>query len=199
MNDTVSRVVIVGGGSAGWLTAGVIAAEHVSASQPGVEVILIESPDVSPIGVGEGTWPSMRATLQAMGVSETEFIRECDASFKQGSRFSGWVTGANDSYYHPFTPPQNYHETNLAVAWQDLRGTVSFADAVSPQSHICERHLAPKQIATPEYAFNLNYGYHLDAGKFAVFLQRHCVQKLGVKHLLDHVTDINAGPFGFID
>ena len=70
------------GGSAGWLTAGTIAAEHQESSPAGVEVILIESPDVSPIGVGEGAWPNMRETLRKMGFSETEFIRECDASFK---------------------------------------------------------------------------------------------------------------------
>lgn len=200
MNDAVKRIVIVGGGSAGWLTAGVIAAEHAATTTTGIEVILLESPDIRPIGVGEGTWPSMRNTLQGMGVSETDFIRECDASFKQGSRFAGWVTGAaGDGYYHPFSAPINYQQVNLVSPWQKLRGQLSFADAVSAQSHVCDRLLAPKQIATPEYAFSLNYGYHLDAGKFANFLQRHCVEKLGVKHLLDHVTDINDDPEGYIE
>ena len=79
MRDTVSRIVIVGGGSAGWLTAGVIAAEHRidRQGQPPFEVVLIESPDVPTIGVGEGTWPSMRGTLQRIGIAETDFIREC--------------------------------------------------------------------------------------------------------------------------
>lgn len=200
MSDAIRRIVVVGGGSAGWLTAGVIAAEHAAANASSIEVILIESPDISPIGVGEGTWPSMRATLQGMGVSETDFIRECDASFKQGSRFSGWVNGtAEDRYYHPFSLPINYQQVNLAGSWQKLRGQLSFADAVSAQSHICERCLAPKQIATPEYAFSLNYGYHLDAGKFAGFLQRHCVEKLGVRHLLDHVISIHNDADGYIE
>ncbi len=59
----VKRLVIVGGGSAGWLTAGVIAAEHRARAGTGLAVMLLESPDVSPIGVGEGTWPTMRDTL----------------------------------------------------------------------------------------------------------------------------------------
>ena len=86
-NQAIKDVVIVGGGSAGWLSAGVIAAEHQidSQAQQPFELLLIESPDVPTIGVGEGTWPSMRATLKRIGLSETDFIRECDASFKQGT------------------------------------------------------------------------------------------------------------------
>ena len=89
----IKHVVIVGGGSAGWLTAGVIAAEHRARAGAGLQVTLLESPDVGPIGVGEGTWPTMRDTLRRIGVSETDFIRECDASFKQGSKFERWVDG----------------------------------------------------------------------------------------------------------
>ncbi len=92
-SNRIKHVVIVGGGSAGWLTAGVIAADHRAAADSGLQVTLIESPDVGPIGVGEGTWPTMRDTLRRIGVSESDFIRECDASFKQGSRFNGWRDG----------------------------------------------------------------------------------------------------------
>jgi len=182
MNNTINRLVIVGGGTAGWLTAGVIAAEHSCASndqQNSFELSLVESPDIATIGVGEGTWPSMRSTLQKMGISETEFFRECSASFKQGTLFSGWQTGAgNDAYTHPFTAPHGYAETNLAPHWQPQRNNINFADAVSPQSSLFSGKLAPKQISTPEYAFQMNYGYHLDAGKFAEFLRKHCVEEL---------------------
>ena len=122
MDDKISRVVIVGGGSAGWLTAGVIAAEHRSDAQVQrpLELVLIESPDVPTIGVGEGTWPSMRTTLQRIGLSETDFIRECDASFKQGTWFRNWRTGDGDTYSHPFTVPADFAETNLAPHWACL-------------------------------------------------------------------------------
>ncbi|MFK8031226.1 MAG: tryptophan halogenase family protein [Gammaproteobacteria bacterium] len=199
MHRAVKRVVVVGGGSAGWLTAGVLAGHFNTQAEKGLEVVLIESPDVATIGVGEGTWPSMRTTLQKMGVSETDFIRECDVSLKQGSRFDGWVNGAEDYYYHPFSLPHGFGEVNLSRYWQKVRDKISFADAVCQQSQICDRGLAPKSIATPEYAFNLNYGYHLDAGKFAAFLQRHCVEKLGVQHVLDHVTAVNSRPNGDIE
>ena len=199
MYRAVKKIVIVGGGTAGWLTAGVIASHYETDSELGLEIELVESPDVATIGVGEGTWPSMRTTLQKMGISETDFMRECEVSLKQGSRFDNWVTGDTDYYYHPFSMPQSFAETDLARPWQMVRDKISFADAVCQQSTVCDRGLAPKQISTPEYAFNLNYGYHLDAGKFAAFLQKHCVEKLGIKHTLDHVINVNARPNGDIE
>ena len=199
MSKPVKHIVIVGGGAAGWLTAGLIAAEHDAVSESGTRVTLIESPDVSPIGVGEGTWPTMRSTLAKLGIGETEFVRECDASFKQGTRFDGWQTNAEDDiYYHPFTLPNGYLKTNLAEAWLCHPERMPFADAVSAQSQLCAHGLAPKQVATPEYAAVANYGYHLDAGKFAVLLQKHCTRTLGVKHVLDHVTGVNNDEQGYI-
>ena len=199
VSTQLKKVVIVGGGSAGWLTAGVIAAEHLSHSENGIQVTLIESPDVNPIGVGEGTWPTMRATLKKMGISETDFVRECDGSFKQGAKFAKWVTGeADDWYYHPLVLPEDYANINLAPYWQAHSDKIPFADAVSLQGYLCEKGLAPKQNTTPEYAHVANYAYHLDAGKFAMFLQKHCVNKLGVKHVLDHVIDVNPAPDGDI-
>lgn len=199
MDDAVRKVVVVGGGSAGWLTAAVIAAEHPAASGAGLEVTLLESPDVGAIGVGEGTWPTMRDTLRRIGVTETAFLRECDASFKQGTKFERWVSG-NDSdyYYHPFVLPQGYTETNLVAGWLERHADVPFADLVSFQPHLCARGKAPKQAATPEYAAVANYAYHLDAGKFGQFLRKHCTERLGVRHVLDHVVGIEARDNGDI-
>jgi tryptophan halogenase len=203
MSKKISRLVIVGGGTAGWLSAGVIAAEH-AISQPSdqcdneFQLTLVESPDIKTIGVGEGTWPSMRTTLKKMGLSETDFIRECTASFKQGTEFAGWTTGENDNYTHPFTAPQSYSETNLAPHWQALQGRPRFDQAVSPQSVLFPEARAPKQISTPEFACSVNYGYHLDAAKFAEFLRKHCVDKLGVKHVKANVIAVNSAENGDI-
>jgi tryptophan 7-halogenase len=189
MSQLVQHVVIVGGGSAGWLAAGVIAADH-----PALQVTLVESPDVAPIGVGEGTWPSMRDTLHRIGVSESAFFRECDASFKQGSRFDGWRRGggAGDYYFHPFVLPQGFGEADLVECWLRDFPDVPFADLVSYQPHLCVNGRAPKQPATPEFAAVANYGYHLDAGKFGVFLRKHCLERLGVRLVPDHVTAVNS-------
>lgn len=194
----IKEIVIVGGGSAGWLVAGVLAAEH-RAAPGGVRVTLVESPETEPIGVGEGSWPTMRDTLRRIGVSETDFLRECDATFKQGSRFNGWVDGGpSDYYFHPFVLPHGYGEANLAAAWRRSQDGVPFADVASFQPHLCAHGRAPKQASTPEYAAVANYGYHLDAGKFGRFLRKHCVERLGVRHVVAHVTGIDAHPDGDI-
>ena len=80
MVQAVRNIVIVGGGTAGWLTAGVIAAKHRARMGNGFSVTLVESPNTPIIGVGEGTWPTLRSTLARIGVSETELFRQCDAA-----------------------------------------------------------------------------------------------------------------------
>ena len=67
-------IVIVGGGTAGWITAGLLAARHPDRSPAGISITLIESPDVPTIGVGEGTWPTIRKTLSRIGLKESDFL-----------------------------------------------------------------------------------------------------------------------------
>ncbi|WP_294261466.1 tryptophan halogenase family protein [uncultured Sphingomonas sp.] len=186
MSGSVKRVVIVGGGTAGWLAAARIAA----AARPGaLDVTLIEAPDIPTIGVGEGTWPTMRRTLSRIGIAEAEFLTACDASFKQGSRFICWRDGT-DAYHHPFTPPIEGSAAALMAGW---RGEGAFADAVCAQPAVADRALAPRQPAMPDYAGAVNYAYHLDAGKFAGVLRRHATERLGVVHIADHVERVVPG------
>lgn len=204
-----TRVVIVGGGNAGWLTAGRIAAKHRCIDPHSkVEVVLIESPGIPPIGVGEGTWPTMRSTLLALGISETDFIRQCDVTFKQGAKFARWVDGGvDDFYYHPLVLPQSFGKTDLAAFWQLAKSQQapaqapnqttnppwqldSFANDVCYQQAVCEHGKAPKTIRHAEFAALANYAYHLDSGKFGVYLQQHVTQKLGVTHILDDVIGV---------
>jgi flavin-dependent dehydrogenase len=194
MNKKLNHVVIVGGGSAGWITAGTLAAAHAN-----TKVTLIESPEVNSIGVGEGTWPTMRSTLQKMAISETDFIRECDVSFKQGAKFAQWITGAEDDfYYHPLVLPEGYFELDLYHHWQQKQDQQSFSNTVCFQEQLCEQGLAPKLISSPEYAAVANYAYHLDATKFALFLKKHCLEQLGVHYISDHVEAVNNASSGDI-
>jgi len=198
VQDAVRRIIVVGGGTAGWITASLIAAENrESAHAP--EVVLVESPDIPIIGVGEGTWPSMRLTLQKIGLAEADLMRQCEASFKQGTRFTGWARPGDDcQYVHPFSLPAEYATLNLAEHWLSTGAAGSFAEFVSPQAAIIAAGLAPKQSVTPEYAFNVNYGYHFDAGKFAQLLQQHAVARLGVRHVCANVERVESQADGNI-
>ena len=189
----IARVIVVGGGSAGWITAGLLAAEHAE-----VSISLIESPNVPIIGVGEGTWPSMRRTLQRLGLSEAEFVRDCDASFKQGTWFRDWSCKGDSGYLHPFSLPTEFSSLNLANYWLTLEHSGAFADFVTPQADVVKAGLAPKQCGTPDFAFNVNYGYHFDAGKFAQVLKRHVTQNLGVEYVSAHINGVERAENGDI-
>jgi len=191
----VGKIVIVGGGTAGWLAACTIAAR----AEAPLSVTLIESPDIPTIGVGEGTWPTMRRTLERIGIGESDFLLACDASFKQGSRFDGWLTGATgDHYYHPFTLPAAGDPRALVAAWQKDAAGRPFAEAVCAQPDICARDLAPRQRAMPDYAGALNYAYHLDAARLAALLSAHGRDRLGVRHVRDHVVAVETAADGDI-
>lgn len=192
MQKPIRKIVIVGGGTAGWITAGLVAARAQLTSRD-LDIALIESPDIPTIGVGEGTWPSMRMTLQKIGIREADLIRHCDASFKQGTLFIDWFrVGAKHRYIHPFSFPVEYSTVNLAGYWLDNKSRIPFADFVTPQAQVIATGRAPKQASTPEYAFNVNYGYHFDAGKFAQLLHQHAVDKLGVDYVSANVERIKS-------
>lgn len=189
MARPIERIVIVGGGTAGWLSACYLAARLSTSPRP-VSIALIESPDIPTIGVGEGTWPTMRGTLATIGLDEAEFLAGCDGSFKQGSRFDGWATGdPGDSYLHPFTPPPAMPPADLVSYWK-AQSDISFAETVTAQAAVCGKDLAPRQPAMPPYAGALNYAYHLDAGKFAALLRTHGTARLGVRHVSDEVVGV---------
>lgn len=209
MTDVINRVVVLGGGSAGWIAAGLIAStlkrqQHNPTTT--AKVVVVESPDVKTIGVGEGSWPTLRKTLADIGISEKQFITFCDASFKQGTEFINWRYDTSrqplqnpksddklkysDRYYHPFTVPYCYpQESNTVAKWQ-ASDNPSFAHFSSPQAAICDNHKAPKTAQEPDYAGFVNYGFHFNADKLGELLKQHCCEQLGVEYISDHVTGI---------
>ncbi|TDM08913.1 MAG: tryptophan halogenase [Ideonella sp. MAG2] len=199
MSTRLNRLVVVGGGSAGWLVAAIVAAAHQPHHARPLSVLLVESAAVPIIGVGEGTWPSMRDTLRAIGLPEDELFTACDAAFKQGSRFDGWVNGqADDSYQHPFSLPEGFGELDLVTAWAQHHAGQSFAELVCPQAQLGPAGRAPKQVQTPQYAAVANYGYHFDATQFGQVLKRHCLERLGVQHLIADVVGLHRDEQGHI-
>jgi tryptophan halogenase len=102
----------------------------------------------------------------------------------------GWSKGENEHYYHPFTAPAGYGAVSAAEHWLATPNDMDFESWVCAQGTICKENLAPKLPQMPEYAFNLNYGYHLNAGKFVKMLHQHCTEQLGVKYIQGHVEHV---------
>lgn len=198
-NHPVTRIVILGGGTAGWITAGVIAATHKRhAEKQPIHITLVESPSIPIAGVGEGTWPSMRRTLKLLGIRESDFIIRCNATFKQGAKFKHWVTGLpEDEYYHPLVLPSQFSERTLAEDFVNQYADTSFDKLSCAQGHICDLALAPKNVSHREYDGLLNYAYHLDATAFAEFLKEHCTTALEINYIsaeIEHVKGKDNGP-----
>jgi len=194
------RVIVVGGGAAGWISACLMRAYLI---QRGLgercQVTLVESPDVQTLGVGEGSWPSLRQTLRKIGVEEAELMRRCAASFKQGSRFIDWRAPGH-VYDHPFHVESRLNSVKSeqlleAFYAQDER---PFASFVSPQPAVCDRALAPKSPQALPFEGELSYGYHLDSDKLTELLAEHGVARLGVVHRKEHIERVELGPEGEI-
>ncbi|MDQ2075957.1 tryptophan halogenase family protein [Marinimicrobium sp. ABcell2] len=196
--ERVKKIVIIGGGSAGWLVAGRLANRFKdSTTDNGLDLTLIESGTIPTLGVGEGTWPSMRSTLNKIGIPETQFMTHCDASFKQGSKFIDWQQGKGEFYYHPFELPAPYADDFIGTLGTTFSGK-SFAECVCPTVALDSSDLAPKLITSASYAHVVNYGYHLDANKFGTLLRDHALNHLGVKHLVDTVEGVDSDERGYI-
>ena len=196
----VKHVLIVGGGTAGWLTACFLA----KTVGEGIRVTLVESREIGIIGVGEGTFPSIRGTLAAIGIDEARFIRDCNATFKQGVRFDHWVRprGApgHDHYFHPFSQPsQRQAGPELLPAW--LRGAagagVPFAQAATMQKTVADAAHGPKRMHDNDFMGPMNYAYHFDAGRFATLLAEHG-RALGVQHIIGTVQRVELDADGAI-
>lgn len=190
--EVIRKVLIVGGGTAGWLTACHLAKHLQPRSPGGVQITLLESPDIPTIGVGEGTVPAIRRSLQYLGISETEFIRRCDATFKQSIKFVDWTHNPGpvaDYYHHIFDYPEQ-PGLDLTPYWLQRSDQSRFTDWVSVQGHLCDAFKAPKTMTHAEYDGLANYAYHLDAAKFAALLTEHATQKLGVQHQRATVTAV---------
>lgn len=192
-------ILIVGGGTAGWLTAAYLARFFDIARNPRIRITVLESPEIGIIGVGEGTFPTIRNTLRYIGIDESHFVRATTATFKQGIRFDNWVrspvAGRNDHFLHPFEAPFHDEGHSLVSYWllQDEKTRPSFAEAMTIQNRVAEAGRAPKAQGEGDFAGPLNYAYHFDATRVADVLAEHA-RTLGVDHLPGLLTGVSLDP-----
>jgi len=190
----LKKVLVVGGGTAGWLAACYLAKAMNSVHPDSVQVHLVESDNIGLLGVGEATFPSIRGTLAAIGLDERRFLVGATATYKQGIHYCHWVRppGApgSDHFFHPFSQPsQRPGGPELLPYW--LLGAapdgMPFADAVTMQSTLVDHGRAPKRPTDPDYQGPMNHAFHFDAACFAKVLAEHGQQTLGVKR---HVATV---------
>ena len=191
------RIVIAGGGTAGWMAANLLAK---SWQGLGVELCLIESPDIGIIGVGEGSTPQLKGFMDYIGVAEHEWMPACHATYKTGINFENWSTKAGfSSYFHPFpaqpddyTAPAFFYNSFVRRKGVDVEG---HPDHFFLASYLAKHHLAP--IAGENFPFEINYGYHFNSGLLGEYLAK-IARSRGVRHIQRNITEVKLTSGGEI-
>lgn len=195
---TPRRLLIVGGGSSGWMAAAYLDAALNRDGRKLAEVTLIESPDVPRIGVGEATIPHINHVLAVIGIDEKEFMRRVDGTFKQSIRYVNWTHNKGDYYHHPFSRYRPGPIDRTAAAWLRSDRSIPFTETVSAQPIVCELGLSAQMLGPWDLGPPLTYAFHMNALKFADYLSELATSR-GVTHHRDHVVDVKVTEYGHIE
>jgi flavin-dependent dehydrogenase len=187
------RFVILGGGTAGWMTACLLAQRW-----PQAEVCVVESPEIGIIGVGEGSTPQLRAFFHTLGLAEADWMPRCNATYKNGIRFNGWSERPGfESYFHPFATEVDFHSLNGFTyntrARRTGRDVWAHPDRFFLSAYLSQKKLGP--IPAENFPFDVGYGYHFDAYLVGAMLRDHAAT-LGVQHLERHVANVEIDQAG---
>ena len=172
MNDNRTfRILIAGGGTAGWMAAALLA----RFLPPDYRVELVESEAIGTVGVGEATIPQIRHFNQALGIDEAEFLRETKGSFKLGVAFDGW-RGEGHSYMHAFGP---VGQSSGLIAFRHYWLRAKALGHAKDLAHYSPNEMAARNLRMPgPGGADLPYAYHFDASLYAAFL-RHYAEARG--------------------
>lgn len=208
MDSRIKTVVILGGGTAGWMTAAYLG----KALQNTVKIVVLEAPAIPKIGVGEATIPNLqRAFFDYLGIAEEDWMRECNASYKMAVKFINWRTPGSgspeprslgrraDAFHHPFGLLPSSDQIPLSHYWaaKKLHGATdeAYDYACFTESAIMDAKKAPRWLDMRPATY---YAWHFDASLVAAFLRKFAVTKQAVEHVEDEMTEVLTDERGFI-
>jgi hypothetical protein len=198
--DLSNKIIIVGGGSAGWMTAATLIKTF-----PNKDITLIESPNTPTVGVGESTINGIKLWTSYLGIDDKEFLKHTDGSYKLSIKFTDFHKKGN-SFHYPFGEPdinENYAKLN---DWWFKK----FLHPETPNSDYAECHYPQMAMVTEnkidynenpkliQFNFNRDVAYHFDATKFALWLKDYYCLPKGVKYIQEDITDIKSNENGII-
>ena len=203
------KVVIVGGGTSGWMTATYLRA----AFSDRLDITLVESEKVTPVGVGEATFSEFRHFFGYLGIPEHEWMPSCEATYKLGVRFENWRQPEH-YFYHPFEPLGLVRGFTLADWWLHLGGE-RFDHDCFVVAAMCDAKRAPRHLDGTLFESDLDiahrlhhstlsdpstqftYAYHFDATLLAGYLAQRGRDQ-GIQHIRDSVEDVGLDERGWI-
>lgn len=194
----IDKIVIVGGGSAGWMTAATLINAF-----PNKDITLVESPYVPTLGVGESTLNAMPAWLYSLGVKLEDFMEYTDASYKLSIKFNDFYEIGDGGYHYPFSEP--FLDNCVmpgANDWHVLKHMVpetpkqDYVNSVWPNSVLLDSGKIYTGTELENFRFEKDNALHFDAIKFAEWLAEKYAKPRGVKHIEANVNDVVADSEG---
>lgn len=196
--NAIRSILIVGGGSAGWMTAAALA----NNVRTGCTITLIESDQIGTVGVGEATIPPIRTFNTMLGIDEREFLRETKGTFKLGIEFVDWGRKGH-RYFHPFGPhgrPFDIIDPHQYWLRARAQGETSAIDDHSMAWHLARAGRFTHPAPDPRSVMStFDYAYHFDAGLYAAYLRTYA-EKKGIRRVEGKIADSAiAGGTGQVD
>jgi tryptophan halogenase len=211
----VKQIVIVGGGTAGWMTAAYLK----KALDATCNITVVESPTIRTIGVGEATFSTIKLFFDWLDLDESEWMPSCNAAYKMAIKFVNW-TARGGHFYHPFQRYDVVDGVNLGEWWLKLkRGSEPFDYACFTVPALCDHQRSPRYLdgrvfddqvqaaygeehrarkgVLADHLLQYPYAYHFDAGLLADFLKTWATRR-GVRQVLDDVLEVRRAENGDI-
>ena len=198
----INSIRIIGGGSAGWMTAAALVT-HL----PHVDIRVIEDPNTPHIGVGESTLGFIRNYLDVIGLKDTDFMKACNASYKLAIRFKNFYKKNNEAFYYPFGPynmdgnQRGLNDWALKKIYFPKTPLSDFADCVSPMMALVNENklFENKDNKLPNFDFNHDVAFHFDSLQFAKWLKENiCLPKGGI-HVPQKLTSVKTNDKGIYE
>ena len=195
----MNKIIILGGGSAGWMTAATMIKTF-----PDKEIILIESPNAPTVGVGESTIGGIRDWTKYLGIDDKEFLKHTDGSYKLSIKFTDFYRKGTEFHYPFGQPVIDGNHAKLNDWWFK-----KFLKPKTPNSDYAECHFPQMALVNNNkldynkdniipFDFHKNTAYHFDATKFGVWLKEHYCLPRGVKHIEEDIKDIKSDENGIV-
>jgi tryptophan halogenase len=199
MSKKINKIVIVGGGSAGWMTASILVKDF-----PNKEIILVESKNVPTVGVGESTYDGINNYFQYLEINRDDFFKYTDASIKLGIEFENFYEKNNESFLYPFggavvaDTAYGMHDWFIKKANNPEISVKDFAESFFPVTHLINNNTFTdnKNNEFPNFNPVTNTALHFDAQKFALWLKEKYALPRGIKVITGDVTDIKTNVEG---
>lgn len=196
MNNIIKKIVIAGGGTAGWMTAALLK----KVLQQRVEIQLVESEEIGIIGVGEATIPPIQTFNSVLGLHEPEFLRETKATIKMAIRFDNWKQ-QGDSYYHTFGAPGTtigfsaFQHYWLRAQKQGLNTSIWDYDL----NYLCCEAGVFGKFDGKDPLYQVPYAYHFDSALYGRYL-RKISEQAGVVRTEGKIREVRLNPeSGFVE